>query len=131
MAGLVGGEAFSIDANPIKGDVAPNKRAPGEAQPIDWPAPKEGFVRGLCLLGGPRCRHVGDAARARVGTAAAQAMAAAEASRRRRCRSPIHRQLGFAERACGIRSSPTTPSSASSNKLGIIVDAEGNTRLPQ
>ena len=40
VAGLVGGEAFSIDANSIKADVDKHKRAPGD-QPIDWPAPEE------------------------------------------------------------------------------------------
>jgi transposase len=35
-AGLVGGEAFSIDASLIKADVDRKKRAPGD-QPIAWP----------------------------------------------------------------------------------------------
>jgi transposase len=35
-AGLVGGEAFSIDASLIKADVDKNKRVPGD-QPIVWP----------------------------------------------------------------------------------------------
>src|SRR5712691_9030904 len=35
-AGLVGGEAFSIDASLIKADVDKKKRAPGD-QPIAWP----------------------------------------------------------------------------------------------
>jgi len=39
-AGLVGGEAFSIDASLIKADVDKQKRSPGD-QPIDWPAPEE------------------------------------------------------------------------------------------
>jgi len=39
-AGLVGGEAFSIDASLIKADVDKKKRTPGD-QPIDWPAPEE------------------------------------------------------------------------------------------
>jgi transposase len=39
-AGLVGGEAFSIDASLIKADVDKHKRVPGD-QPIDWPAPEE------------------------------------------------------------------------------------------
>ena len=53
VAGLVGGEAFSIDGS-IKADVDKHKRAPGD-QPIDWPAPEEGFARGSRLSGGPRC----------------------------------------------------------------------------
>ena len=39
-AGLVGGEAFSIDASLIKADVDKKKRAPGD-QPIEWPTPEE------------------------------------------------------------------------------------------
>ena len=39
-AGLVGGEAFSIDASLIKADVDKKKRSPGD-QPIDWPMPEE------------------------------------------------------------------------------------------
>jgi len=39
-AGLVGGEAFSVDASLIKADVDKNKRAPGD-QPIAWPKPEE------------------------------------------------------------------------------------------
>src|SRR5262245_8809369 len=37
-AGLVGGEAFSIDASLIKADVDKKKRSD---QPIDWPLPEE------------------------------------------------------------------------------------------
>ena len=39
-AGLVGGEAFSIDASLIKADVDKKKRSGGD-QPIDWPTPEE------------------------------------------------------------------------------------------
>jgi transposase len=39
-AGLVGGEAFSIDASLIKADVDKKKRMPGE-QPIAWPKAEE------------------------------------------------------------------------------------------
>ena len=39
-AGLVGGEAFSIDASLIKADVDKKKRVPGD-QPIEWPTPEE------------------------------------------------------------------------------------------
>jgi len=39
-AGLVGGEAFSVDASLIKADVAKTKRAPGD-QPIAWPKAQE------------------------------------------------------------------------------------------
>ena len=39
-AGLVGGEAFSIDASLIKADVDKKKRVPGD-QPIAWPKAEE------------------------------------------------------------------------------------------
>jgi transposase len=39
-AGLVGGEAFSVDASLIKADVDKKKRMPGD-QPIDWPKAEE------------------------------------------------------------------------------------------
>ena len=39
-AGLVGGEAFSIDASLIKADVDKNRRVPGD-QPIVWPKAEE------------------------------------------------------------------------------------------
>jgi len=39
-AGLVGGEALSVDASLIKADVDKNKRTPGD-QPIAWPKPEE------------------------------------------------------------------------------------------
>jgi len=39
-AGLVGGEAFSIDASLIKADVNKKKRIPGD-QPIAWPKAEE------------------------------------------------------------------------------------------
>jgi len=39
-AGVVGGEAFSIDASLIKADVDKKKRAPG-APPIAWPKAEE------------------------------------------------------------------------------------------
>jgi hypothetical protein len=39
-AGLVGGEALSVDASLIKADVDKKKRIPGD-QPITWPKPEE------------------------------------------------------------------------------------------
>ena len=42
--GLVGGEAFSIDASLIKADVDKKKRMPGD-QPIAWPNAEEASVR--------------------------------------------------------------------------------------
>src|SRR5262249_34032404 len=38
--GLVGGEAFSIDASLVRADVDKKKRAPGD-QPITWPKAEE------------------------------------------------------------------------------------------
>jgi transposase len=43
-AGLVGGEAFSVDASLIKADVDKKKRAPGD-QPIAWPEETSRAVR--------------------------------------------------------------------------------------
>ena len=40
VAGLVGGEAFSIDASLIKADVDKTKRIPGD-QPFAWPKAEE------------------------------------------------------------------------------------------
>ena len=39
-AGLVGGEAFSIDASLIKADVDQTKRMPGD-EAVNWPQPEE------------------------------------------------------------------------------------------
>ena len=39
-AGLVGGEAFSVDASLIKADVNRTRRLPGD-QPITWPKAEE------------------------------------------------------------------------------------------
>ena len=38
--GLVGGEAFSIDASLIKADVDQTKRTPGD-EAVNWPQPEE------------------------------------------------------------------------------------------
>jgi hypothetical protein len=43
-AGLVGGEAFSVDASLIKADVDKKKRTPGD-QPIAWPRAEQDAVR--------------------------------------------------------------------------------------
>jgi hypothetical protein len=43
-AGLVGGEAFSVDASLIKADVDKKKRVPGD-QPIAWPKAEEAPMR--------------------------------------------------------------------------------------
>src|SRR5579863_8238527 len=58
--GLVGGEAFSIDASLIKADVDKKKRMPGD-QPIVWPkaeeashAVREYLSMQSCLMGAPQ-----------------------------------------------------------------------------
>ena len=53
-AGLVGGEAFSIDASLIKADVDKKKRVPGD-QPIAWPG-GGGILCGSRVPGSSRCR---------------------------------------------------------------------------
>jgi transposase len=61
-AGLVGGEAFSIDASLIKADVDKKKRAPGD-QPIAWPKAEEASraVREyLAILDAARNEESGD-----------------------------------------------------------------------
>src|SRR6195256_2307473 len=61
-AGMVGGEAFSIDASLIKADVDKKKRAPGD-QPIAWPKAEEASraVREyLAILDAARNEESGD-----------------------------------------------------------------------
>ena len=59
-AGLVGGEAFSVDASFIKADVNQTKRLPGD-QAIAWPDRKEAsraVAEYLCTLDQERARSV-------------------------------------------------------------------------
>ena len=55
VAGLVGGEAFSIDASLIKVDVDKTKRIPGD-QPFAWPKAEEAIPCGSRVSRGPRYR---------------------------------------------------------------------------
>jgi len=54
-AGLVGGEAFSVDASLIKADVDKKKRVPGD-QPIAWPKAEQAISCGSRVPYGSRCR---------------------------------------------------------------------------
>ena len=64
-AGLVGGEAFSVDASLIKADVDKKKRVPGE-QPIAWPKAEEAsravreYLAALDAAGGDEASGDGD-----------------------------------------------------------------------
>src|ERR1700760_5081663 len=53
-AGLVGGEAFSIDASLIKADVNKTKRITGD-EPFAWPKAEEASHAGSRVSRGPRC----------------------------------------------------------------------------
>ncbi len=83
VAGLVGGEAFSIDASLIKADVDKHKRVPGD-QPIDWPASEEAShaVRAyLAALDAARRDDEGNG-----GDGGGSSDGSREPSRRRKCR---------------------------------------------
>jgi transposase len=64
-AGLVGGEAFSVDASLIKADVDKKKRAPGD-RPIAWPKAEEAsravreYLAALDAAGGAEEKGGGD-----------------------------------------------------------------------
>ena len=90
-AGLVGGEAFSIDASLIKADVDKKKRIPGD-KPFSWPkaeeashAVRESLVA-LDAARGQEDRGGDDTVRARWATAQAS---------RKKSRSPIHKRHGL------------------------------------
>jgi transposase len=89
-AGLVGGEAFSIDASLIRADVDRMKRVPGDA-PSAWPKP-EAASRAVQ----PKT------------VVTPMAMAAAMASRPSRSRQPIRKPPGLGARTSS-RSLPMTP----------------------
>jgi transposase len=61
-AGLVGGEAFSVDASLIRADVNPTKRLPGD-EPIDWPDRQEAS-RANALNDRIQCTYSGMSSRA-------------------------------------------------------------------
>ena len=110
-AGLVGGEAFSVDASFIKADVNPRKQVPGD-QPPAWPdreTASRAVVEYLAALDreGPEASHSGKAKKPPKAISLTDPQAAWVAKRRMR---PI-----FAYDANYLID----------NKLGIIVDAEG------
>jgi transposase len=91
-AGLVGGEAFSIDASLIKADVDKMKRLPG-GQPIAWPPMRfastlRPWMRQVTI------RSVKVETATVVNTAAVQVKAAIDASLPKRCHSPTRKQHG-------------------------------------
>jgi transposase len=123
VAGLVGGEAFSIDASLIRADVDKHKRAPGD-QPIDWPAPEEASraVRSyLEALDAARRDNEGDGGGGGGGGGSSDGG---------RAKPPKEVSLTDPQAAWVARKSvdPFFAYDANyliDNKLGIIVDAEG------
>ena len=112
--GLVGGEAFSVDASLIKADVNPVKRLPGD-QPIGWPEQEKAsravreYLQALDKESAEAHRGVGGRARRpRMSISLTDPQAAWVAYRKVR---PI-----FAYHANYLID----------HKLGVIVDAEGN-----
>ncbi len=110
--GLVGGEAFSIDASLIKADVDQTKRMPGD-EAVDWPKPEEAsraIAEYLAALDEARVAEAGD-----------DAITIAS----HRSRSRTDPQAAWVARK---KMSPFFAYDANyliDNKLGIIVDAEG------
>jgi len=111
-SGLVGGEAFSVDASLIKADVNPAKRVPGDA-PIAWPERDKAS------------RAVRDYLSA-LDRESAEAPAAGRKRKPRMAISPTDPEAAWiAYRK--IRSIFAYHANYPiDNKLGIIVDAEGN-----
>ena len=89
-AGLVGGEAFSVDASLIKADVNKTKRLPGD-HPIAWPKAEEAshavreYIAALDAADDPKTM---------VKAAVVQVKAATDASRPKKSRSPIRKRHG-------------------------------------
>jgi transposase len=118
-AGLVGGEALSVDASLIKADVDKKKRMPGD-QPIAWPRP-EGASRAvreyLAALDNARTDEESDGASGDDGSSSGR-------------RKPKEISLTDPQAAWVARKG-TDPLFAYDanylidNKAGIIVDAEG------
>ena len=112
--GLVGGDAFSVDASLIKADVNPVKRAPGD-QPITWPeqgnasrAVRE-YLRALDEESAEADQGVGGRARKpRMAISLTDPQAAWVAYRKMRSIFAYHANYLV------------------DHKLGVIVDAEGN-----
>ena len=120
-AGLVGGEAFSIDASLIKADVDKKKRVPGD-QPIAWPKAEEASHAVREYLAALDAARNDDEDRWRW-------MATVRAKRR----STQAAQGGLADRSAGGMGcrqgvDPFFAYDANyliDNKVGIILDAEG------
>jgi transposase len=120
-AGLVGGEAFSVDASLIKADVDKKKRAPGD-RPIAWPKAEEAsravreYLAALDAAGGAEEKGGGDGGGSSGG-----------GSRRKPPKevSLTDPQAAWVKRE-GIE--PFFAYDANyliDNKVGIIIDAEG------
>src|SRR6266487_4796813 len=117
-AGLVGGEAFSVDASLIKADVDKKKRVPGD-QPIAWPKAEEASraVREYLMAL--------DAARSDEESGSGDDGASSGGGSRRKQVSLTDPQAAWVTRE-GI--DPFFAYDANyliDNKVGIIVDAEG------
>ena len=116
-AGLVGGEAFSIDASLIKADVDKHKRVPGD-QPIDWPKAEEAShaVREyLASLDGARSEEDGGDGPSSGG----------RGSKPPKAVSLTDPQAAWVARKCMDPFFAYDANYLIDNKLGIIVDAEG------
>jgi hypothetical protein len=110
IKGLVGGDAFSMDASLIKADVNPAKRAPGD-QPIIWPEQASRAVRDyLGALDQESATTLADGRkrRPRMAISLTDPQAAWVAYRKVRSIFAYHANYLI------------------DHKLGVIVDAEGN-----
>jgi transposase len=120
-AGLVGGEAFSVDASLIKADVDKKKRVPGD-QPVNWPKAEEASHAA--------CEYLAalDAARGDEESSDGDGGGSSGAGSRRKppkaVSLTIRRQPGSPGQVW-THSLPMTRTTSSTTRLGIIVDAEG------
>lgn len=111
-AGLVGGEAFSVDASVIQADVNQVRRVPGD-QPMTWPARKRAsrvvreYLSELDKENGVAATGTGKR-RQRMAISLTDPQATWTAHRRRRSIFAYHANYLI------------------DHKLGVIVDAEGN-----
>ena len=100
-AGLIGGEAFSIDASLIKADVDKKKRMPGD-QPIVWPKAEEAS-HAVASTSPPLVPPA--AMRTVMEMVAVQAKAAIDTNLPRKSRLPIRKRHGLRGQA-GTHSLP-------------------------
>lgn len=120
-AGLVGGEAFSIDASLIRADVDKHKRVPGD-QPIDWPRAEEAShaVREyLATLDAARSEDDGGDGPSSGGSDSSRGGKPPKAV------SLTDPQAAWVARQCMDPFFAYEANYLIDNKLGIIVDAEG------